>query len=166
MKGDAIRYGLRGLIAGAAGTIALDMTTYGDMLVRGRPASNVPATLAGKLADVAGIDMLGSRRTDQYAGSRREAAGSLMGYGTGLVIGGLYGLAQGDRAGTRNLLMGTVVGLLAMAASDLPIALTGVSNPREWSLVDWASDLVPHVIYGMVVVETYEAIGRSTVRST
>jgi hypothetical protein len=32
----------RGLLAGAAGTLALNVTTYLDMAVRGRPASQAP----------------------------------------------------------------------------------------------------------------------------
>lgn len=147
-----------GMVAGAAGTVALDLTTYGDMLLRGRPASSVPATLVGKLADAAGVEQLSSNKTDEQSDNRRQAAGALFGYKTGLAIGGLYGLIQGQRAQRHRVVAGTLVGLLAMAASDLPIALTGVSDPREWSAADWASDLIPHLVYGLVVVETYEAI--------
>lgn len=52
-----------------------------------------------------------------------------------------------------------MVGLGAMAASDLPIALTGVSDPATWSTTDWLSDVIPHLVYGLVTVEVYEAIG-------
>jgi hypothetical protein len=34
---------LWGAAAGAVGTVALDVSTYVDMAVRGRPASEVPA---------------------------------------------------------------------------------------------------------------------------
>jgi hypothetical protein len=32
----------KGLVAGAAGTVALNLTTYGDMLLRDRGPSDVP----------------------------------------------------------------------------------------------------------------------------
>jgi hypothetical protein len=161
MTGAVLQGGIWGVVAGAAGTIALDITTYGDMLLRGRSASNVPATLAGRLADVAGIEAMASRRTDQYAASRRQAAGALLGYSTGLAIGGLYGVMESNRPGSRGALAGVAVGLFAMAASDIPIAVSGVSDPRTWSPTDWASDLIPHLIYGLVVVTTFEAIRQS-----
>ncbi|RPK34941.1 hypothetical protein EES40_32340 [Streptomyces sp. ADI93-02] len=39
---------------------------------------------------------------------------------------------------------------LAMALTDAPIARLGVSDPRTWSAHDWASDVVPHVVHGLV----------------
>ena len=51
----------------------------------------------------------------------------------------------------------------AMAASDVSIALTGVSDPRTWTPADWASDVIPHLVYGLVTVETYEAATRTAV---
>ena len=150
---------LRGAIAGAAGTIALDLTTYGDMLVRGRGASSVPAQVAGVLAGEFGISPLASSAEGGVADNRREAAGAMLGYLTGVGIGALYGTLRGDSDGRAVLLAGAAVGLSAMAASDVPIALTGVSDPRTWSTTDWLSDLIPHLLYGLVTVAVYEAIG-------
>ena len=65
---------------------------------------------------------------------------------------------MGDR-GPRILLRPvTLGGVLAMVASDLPIALTGASDPRTWTSVDWLSELLPHLVYGLVTVQTYELI--------
>src|SRR3954470_7296841 len=148
----------RGMIAGATGAMALDITTYGDMLVRGRSASNVPATVAGHLAEALGITFLGSGATGQESDTRRSATGALLGYATGIGIGGAYGLLHGRRGRVPTPLAGTAVGILAMVASDLPIALTGASDPRTWTPVDWLSDLIPHLVYGLVTVRTYEFI--------
>jgi hypothetical protein len=41
----------RGLVAGAAGTVALDAATYADMVPRGRPSSEVPAQTVERLAE-------------------------------------------------------------------------------------------------------------------
>jgi hypothetical protein len=150
---------LRGAIAGAAGTIALDLTTYGDMLVRGRGASSVPARMAGVLADQLGITPLATRTEGDSADNRREAAGALLGYTTGVGIGLIYGLLRGQSHRRTSPLVGAAVGLSAMAASDVPIALTGVSDPATWSTTDWLSDLIPHLVYGLVTVAVYEVIG-------
>src|SRR4051812_48556313 len=153
-----LQQALRGIVAGAAGTMALDVTTYGDMLLRGRSASNVPATVAGSLADAVGIPFLGRGAPGEKAGNRRSATGALLGYATGLGIGGAYGIIRGQGGRVPTRLAGTAVGILAMVASDLPIALTGASDPRTWTPVDWLSDLIPHLIYGLVTVQTYEFI--------
>jgi hypothetical protein len=150
---------LRGAIAGAAGTIALDLTTYGDMLVRGRGASSVPAQVAGVLAGKFGISPLAMSAEGDQANNRREAAGAMLGYMTGVGIGALYGVLRGAAKGTASPLAGAAVGLSAMAASDVPIALTGVSDPATWSATDWLSDIIPHLVYGLVTVAVYEAIG-------
>ncbi len=53
-----------GLVAGAVGTIALDVATYTDMVARARPSSETPAKLAGVLADKAGSDLSGDGGKD------------------------------------------------------------------------------------------------------
>lgn len=156
---------LRGAIAGAAGTIALDLTTYGDMLVRGRGASSVPARMAGVMADQIGIAPLATGTEGDVADNRREAAGAVLGYSTGVGIGLVYGLLRGHTDRKASPLAGAAVGLSAMAASDLPIALTGVSDPATWSSTDWLSDLIPHLVYGLVTVAVYDAL-RGTSRAT
>ena len=44
--------------------------------------------------------------------------------------------------------------------ADASYAVTGASDPKTWTITDWISDLVPHVIYGLVTVGTYESIAR------
>ena len=149
---------LAGLIAGAAGTTALNVVTYADMVLRGRPASETPAKLAGILADNAGADLSGGdhgKTGKEAAQSRQEGLGSLLGYVTGIGVGSLLAPALGKMP---RPLLGVALGLAAMAASDLPIAAFGVSDPKEWSATDWASDLIPHLIYGFVTAAVYRAI--------
>ncbi|WP_432855490.1 hypothetical protein ACQPXB_22475 [Amycolatopsis sp. CA-161197] len=38
------------------------------------------------------------------------------------------------------------------------MAAIGVSNPRNWSLSDWVSDVVPHIAYGWVMTAAYAAM--------
>jgi drug/metabolite transporter (DMT)-like permease len=145
-----------GLVAGAVGTIALDMTTYGDMVARARPSSGTPAKMAGVLADKAGIDLSGGEG-QEAAQNRQQGIGALLGYMTGVGVGVIYGALDRGKRRWPVPLAGVALGLAAMAASDLPIALTGVSDPREWSVSDWISDLVPHLIYGFATATAYAA---------
>ena len=89
-----LRRVLLGVIAGAAGNLTLEIVTYGDMLLRGRSASGVPAKIAGILADDFGIEALSSAATSNPADNRRSAAGALLGYALGVGLGGAYGLVH------------------------------------------------------------------------
>ncbi|WP_175409805.1 hypothetical protein [Streptomyces sp. TRM64462] len=144
----------RGLLAGAAGTVALNLSTYGDMLLRGRPASGLPAEAADRIADRAGLSLGDEEEKD----SREEAAGALMGYVTGLGIGALYGLMSGRRGPAPAWLAGPVLGLAAMAASDVPASVLGVTDPTRWSGGMWLSDLLPHLAYGMTTAAVLQAL--------
>jgi hypothetical protein len=40
------------------------------------------------------------------------------------------------------------------------MARYGITSPTAWSVEDWASDLVPHLAYGVVLWATYAAARR------
>src|SRR5947209_18142861 len=88
-----LRDTLAGVAAGAAGTVALDVATYADMAIRGRPSSEVPTKVAGALTQRLGISLFGDgpAASDDAASNRRSAIGSLMGYVTGVGLGALVG---------------------------------------------------------------------------
>ncbi len=153
---------LIGTAAGAVGTAALNSVTYGDMVVRGRGSSSVPAEVAGKLAGKVGIDLSveGEAPDGPTAQNRQSGLGALQGYAVGLGIGALYGLVGPDPRHVRPLRAGAVLGLAAMAGSDVPTAVLGVSDPRQWGLSAWLSDLVPHLAYGLTTAATYKALAR------
>lgn len=142
---------LVGAIAGSVGTIALDTASYVDMLVQGRAASDLPADVVERIARRAGITWLtkDNEAADPNTKHRRSAAGALMGYGVGIGIGKIYGLV---RPCTRSIpwpFMGVLLGAAAMAASDIPAAQLEATNPSTWSPSAWASDVVPHLCYGL-----------------
>ena len=157
-----MRGALLGGIAGATGTLALEVVTYGDMLLRGRAASGVPARTAGIIADLVGIDALATGARGEVADNRRSAVGALLGDGSGIGLDSLYGLMRPllgcGRVSTP--LAGAAVGMAAMTAADASYALTGASDPRTWTVADWISDFIPHLTYGLVTVATFEAITR------
>ena len=145
---------LTGIAAGAVGTVALNATTYADMALRGRPSSIVPSQVVERLAAKAGIDLSGEDSTTQ---NRKSGLGALSGYVVGLGVGGAYGLVRpllGDVSGLR---AGAVLGLAAMAGSDVPATALGVTDPRQWGAGSWASDVIPHLAYGLVTAAAFEA---------
>jgi len=142
-----------GIAAGAVGTVALNAATYLDMLVRGRPASTLPADAADTLADAAGAD-LGDAET---APNRGEALGALLGIATGLTVGAVFGVVQ-RRARLPYPLAALGLGAAAMAGSDLPMTALGLTDPRDWDGTSWAADALPHLAYGAAAAATYALI--------
>jgi hypothetical protein len=153
------REALMGTAAGAVGTVALNVTTYADMAIRARPSSSVPSQVAGELAQKAGID-LGS---EEAAENRKSGLGALMGYVVGLGLGTAYGAVRPHLLnGVSVPLAGVGLGLAAMAGSDVPATATGVTDPTQWNMSSWASDVVPHLAYGLVTAVVYEALNGSS----
>jgi hypothetical protein len=98
-----------------------------------------------------------SQNEQAKAQHRLSGLGALMGYATGLGIGALYGLARPILVKLPLPLAGLALGAAAMASSDVPATITGATNPKTWGASGWASDIIPHAIYGLVTVLTYEA---------
>jgi hypothetical protein len=141
------KYVTVGALAGAAGSTALNAATWVDMAVRARPASSTPEQAAERLAEKAGVEVPGD---DDQRQNRLSGLGALLGTGAGVGVGTLLGLARGTgwRPGA---VVGTVVaGGLAMAASDGTMTALGLTDPRQWDAKTWATDLVPHLVYGAV----------------
>lgn len=138
----------RGLAAGAAGVTALNAATYIDMALRGRPASEAPGRMVEDILNRVGIDISGRGQTKD---NRRSALGAVAGIKVGLGIGVVAAVVRG--AGVRvPAPVGAILGgAAAMAASDVPLAKLGISDPRTWSGRDWTVDVVGHLAYGMAV---------------
>jgi hypothetical protein len=134
-----------GIAAGAVGTSALNVSTYLDMAVRGRPESELPAKAAESAASAVGVDLSAGAedgRAEDVARNRKGGIGALMGYATGLGFGALYGLVRPRVRGPLPL-VGVLLGLGVMAGSDVPSIASGMTDPREWGLAGWLSDVVP-----------------------
>lgn len=138
---------VRGAIAGAAGTTALNAVTYLDMALRARPASEIPQQAVDELTRRAGHPVPGDEQARQ---KRLDGLGPLGGVATGVGFGVAAGLL-------RPLLLRLPAGLgaltlaaAAMAGADGPLVRLGLTDPRTWSAADWMSDIVPHLAYGVV----------------
>jgi len=47
-----------------------------------------------------------------------------------------------------------------MAASDVPMAAPGLTNPCEWDPSTWAADLLPHLAYAAAATAAYRLFNR------
>jgi hypothetical protein len=149
-----------GAIAGAAGEIALNVVSYTDMLVRARPSSQMPGKVAERLAGAVNVDFAQPGERPDKATIRQEASGALLGYG--MAIGTAVAYAMVRRAGLRLPVpvAGLLMGGAAMAVSDSAATALGVTDPTEWGVSGWLSDIVPHAVYGVVAAVTIELIDR------
>jgi hypothetical protein len=148
-----------GAVAGAAATSALNIATYADVAIRGRGESGVPGTMVKNIAEAAGAGALAS--DDEATKNRRSGIGALMGYANGLGVGMAYGALRPALRGVPVLLTAVAAGAAAMALSDVAIATSGASDPRTWGAADWAADAIPHVIYGLALALSFDALAGS-----
>lgn len=142
-----LRGALLGAAAGAAGTTALNATTYLDMAVRGRPTSSTPEDTVEALSAKVHLPVPGE---GEPRDNRLAGLGPLTGLVAGVGTGALLGLARA--AGWRpGLLAGGVAATLgALLGSNGPMTALGVTDPRTWPASSWVADVVPHLAYGVV----------------
>jgi hypothetical protein len=141
----------RGVVAGAAATTALNAVTYIDMAVRGRPPSSTPEQSVQKLADATHIGL----GEGQKAENRKAGLGPLLGYATGVGVAVAYAfLARGRRLPWP--VSAAALTAMAMVGANAPMTVTGITDPRRWSAADWASDVVPHLAYGLAAAAVYD----------
>lgn len=144
---STLRGVLAGSAAGAAGTTALNATTYLDMVLRARPTSSTPEATVEALAERFDLDIPGdeTQRANRIAG-----LGPITGLAAGVGVGAALGLGRSLGVRPGPLVGGLVAAVAAMAASNGPMAALGVSDPRTWAAKDWIADIVPHLAYGLV----------------
>jgi hypothetical protein len=138
------------------------VTTYLDMAVRGRPASAMPEEAVKLVGDKLGVPIAAhdwqSEEVREKAANRQSALGALSGLTTGITMGALYGIVRRRAPGMRLPVAGLLAGLGAMALSDVPLTASGLTDPRKWGAVGWASDVVPHLVYGFFTALTFDAL--------
>jgi hypothetical protein len=147
----AIRFLLRGLVAGAAGTTALNAVTYADMVLRARGESDLPQKTVESLAQRMNLAIPGSGEARQHRLDGLAAlSGILAGMGIGVGAAGLNPLLRRVPL----LPVAVLVGGAAMAGTDVSMTRLGLTDPKSWTPADWLSDAVPHLAYGTVTAWT------------
>jgi hypothetical protein len=150
---------IKGVLAGAAGTTALNAVTYLDMLIRARPASSTPQETVRRIEESTPLSLSSEGPESDTAANRRSGLGALLGIMCGLATGAVYGLVRSRWARTLPLpLLALGAGLCANVGTSGPIAALGVSDPRTWSVSSWISDVVPHLAYGAVTAIAFESM--------
>jgi len=144
---------LDGAIAGAVGSVALNVVSYLDMVLRARPASSTPESVAGRLAEVTHVGL----GPEDRAANRRSGLGPLLGYGIGVAAGVGFVLLAGDRRLPLPLAAVTLGGAVMMV-SDGSMTALGVTDPRTWRRSDWLADIVPHLAYGAAAAATWNRL--------
>ena len=152
----------QGLAAGAAGVTVLNTITYLDMAVRARPASDSPSQAVEQLAGKAGVEIPGEGKDRD---NRLAGLGPLAGIVTGAAVGVTAAFAWPALKKVPGPAVAAVLGALAMAGSDGPLAGLGLTSPGEWSAADWASDVIPHLGYGAAAWATLAALSSGDDRS-
>lgn len=77
---------------------------------------------------------------------------------TGLGVGAAYGLLRGGDDSFPAVAAGPLIGVAAMAGSDVPATVLGVTDPTSWDLTSWLSDVAPHLAYGLTTACVYQAL--------
>jgi hypothetical protein len=144
-----------GIAAGAAGTAALDAVTYADMALRGRPGSSAPSQAVERTAERLNVKVPGD---DEQRENRVSALGAFTGIVTGLAVGAAYGAARALGFRPPVPVGGLITAVAAAAGANAPLAALGVTDLRTWRAADWASDAVPHLVYGLVTAASFEAM--------
>ncbi|MFC4017472.1 hypothetical protein ACFOW4_05870 [Micromonospora sp. GCM10011542] len=144
-----------GAIAGAVGSAALNMVSYLDIALRGRPVSSTPELTAGRLANIAHLDL----GPEDRAANRRSGLGPVLGYGLGVSAGIAFALYANGRRQPLPLATG-LLGAGVMTISDSTFAALRISDPRTWRRSDWLSDIVPHLAFGMAAAATWNRLRR------
>jgi hypothetical protein len=149
-----------GAVAGAVGSVALNVVSYVDMVLRARPASSTPEETARHVAGLAHVDL----GPEDRAANRRAGLGPLLGYGLGVAAGVVFAVLAARRRAPSLPVAVLLLGGGVMAASDASMTALGVTDPRRWSRTDWLSDAVPHLAYGMAAATTWHRLRRPSSR--
>lgn len=149
---------LAGAAAGAAGTTALDVITYLDIAVRGRPTSTTPQRTVEAMSTLFGLTVPGS---GDVLANRLLGLGALTGYAAGIGMGAILGLAYALGWRPRPPVAALVATAIALIGTNGPMTVLGVTDPRTWGVVGWVSDLIPHLGYGVVTALVLHHLYRS-----
>ncbi|MFE2477885.1 hypothetical protein [Streptomyces sp. NPDC059389] len=153
---------LHGAVAGLAGTTALNMAGYVDVVLRGRPISDTPEITVRTLAARLRIRIPGD---DRIRENRVAGLGPLIGYAVGTGMGVALSLSQAAGWLPTKTSRYAAASLFALTVTNMPIFLLGISDPRTWTASDWVSDIIPHGLFAVVAVQVIEKLEAAGLRS-
>lgn len=110
------------------------------------------------MTECVGVEVPGDDDTRQ---NRLRGPGPLSGIAVGVAVGvasELVGrLLAGHGRHVPAPLAVLAISAAAMALSDVPLKIIGISDPKDWAAKDWAADIVPHLACGATTYATSRA---------
>jgi len=159
----------RGMLAGAAGTAAMDALMYR----RYRRDGGSQPLLSWETS--AGLDEWEGAPAPAQVGKRlieglfqtevdpkwARLTSNVIHWGTGLAWGAQYGLAAGSASAGVRRRWGPVLGASVFANSYVVLPLAGLYKPIwEYDAPTLAKDLSAHLVYGVVTAEAFRLVDR------
>lgn len=136
----------KGLVAGAAGTAAMTISSTIEMKVRGRKPSDAPARAAAK---VLGVSPVGEEEKKRFTNLVH------WGYGTGWgAVRGIIGATGLRGVPAAGLFFGAIWGNALMMLPTLDVT----PPVTEWGQKEMAIDAGHHVVYATVASLVYESL--------
>ncbi|MEV4630405.1 hypothetical protein AB0J90_29495 [Micromonospora sp. NPDC049523] len=145
-----------GVLAGAAATLARELVSNLDVVVRARPMSNSHERMVQRLVAKAHLSL----GPEEPAAKRRAGLGPLLGFANGVLTVALFATLTGRRRPAPPV-AAALIGLGGMLVADGPMAALGVTNPRRWGAQDWFEDALPYVAYSLTAVATLYRLDRA-----
>jgi hypothetical protein len=137
----------RGVVAGAAATAAMTISSTAEMKLRRRPPSAAPATVAAKLLRV--------KPQRDGAGRFATVAHATTGVALGTVRGMLALIGLGDRPAAGAFFA------VAWAPDLIAVPLAGAAPPPwRWGAGELAISGLHHVVYALAGERVYRELGR------
>ena len=136
-----------GMLAGAAGTTALNAVSYADMVASARPASGTPEATIKRLEVAANFTVPGN---EEQRENRISALGPMTGTFVGVAVGAFLGMALSLGWRPSPLVLAIVAAGGVLIGGNGPMTVLGVTDPRTWTAKAWASDIIPHLAFGVV----------------
>ncbi|MUL41156.1 hypothetical protein FZ103_08175 [Streptomonospora sp. PA3] len=139
----------RGLLAGAAGTAAMTVSSTLEAKLRERGSSTTPADAA---ETVLGVRPRGEQDEERFSNLVHWGYGTLWGAARGLI---------GLGSGTRGLRAGALHLLSVWGAEQVVLPATGASPPGwKWGAREVAVDLLHHTVYAAATGAAYDLLAR------
>jgi len=148
---------LRGVIAGAAGTVALNLCAYLDMAITCRAPSDVPAAAARAIARRLGFEPAPPDDAEKRA--RWEGFGEALGLMHGVVQGLAYGIVRANFLPRAEQRTGALcLALESFVLGESAATALGATDPRRWGFAGFVRGLALRLAFGAVTAATFDAL--------
>ncbi|MFN2451662.1 MAG: hypothetical protein ABR541_04845 [Candidatus Dormibacteria bacterium] len=156
---------LRGAVAGALGTVAMDAFLYARYRSGGGDQEPIGWEFGGPSDwdSVSAPAQVGRRLVEGFtrrplAARHARLTNNIMHWGYGVAWGGLLGLAGGSLRHTR-LVDGPLFGGIVWASSYVTLPLAGLYKPVwKYTFAELAPDIAAHLVYGTAAERSFRLL--------